>query len=89
MSCPGSFTGGKMNHFGIWLYKEIKSKGTTQSELCKVTGVSTQTISQYVNGKAIPKMQTLWLICKALNADFMSACAAIKDDLEAGERNDK
>ena len=85
MSCPGSFTGGKMTNFGIWLYKEIKTKGTTQSELCAKTGISTQTISQYVNGKAIPKMQTLWLICKALNADFMSACAAIKDDLEAGE----
>lgn len=85
MSCPGLFTGGKMSDFGIWLYKEIKIHGTTQSELCKVTGISTQTISQYVNGKAIPKMQTLWLICKALDSDFMSACAAIKDDLEAGE----
>ena len=73
-----------MTNFGIWLYKEIKSKGTTQSELCAKTGFSTQTISQYVNGKAIPKIQTLWLICKALDSDFMSACAAIKDDLEAG-----
>ena len=78
-----------MNNFGIWLYKEIKIHGTTQSELCKVTGVSTQTISQYVNGKGTPKVQTLWMICKALNSDFMSACAAIKDDLEAGERNDR
>ena len=72
-----------MNSFGIWLYKEIKTKGTTQSELCAKTGLSTQTISQYVNGRKIPKMQTLHMICKALDSDFMSACAAIKDDLEA------
>lgn len=79
-----------MSCFGIWLYKEIKIHGTTQSELCAKTGFSTQTISQYVNGKSVPKMQTLHMICKALNADFMSACAAIKDDLEAGmDGNDK
>lgn len=73
-----------MTNFGIWLYKEIKTKGTTQGAICAKTGISTQTISQYVNGKGTPKVQTLWMICKALDSDFMSACAAIKDDLEAG-----
>lgn len=49
-------------------YSDIK-----QTELAKAAGVSKQCISDYKSGKSLPGVETLFLICKALDvsADYL------------------
>ena len=49
-------------------YADVK-----QTELAKAAGVSKQCISDYKAGKSMPSLDTLFLICKALDvsADYL------------------
>jgi len=44
----------------------MKERGVTQQELADRINISRQLISQYVNGKSLPRSNTLRLICEAL-----------------------
>ncbi len=55
-------------------FKEaLKYSQITQSELAKKVGVSKQSISDFKNGRSFPSIQTLALICVALDvsADYL------------------
>lgn len=51
----------------------IKISGKSQVRLAEEVGVSKQCISDYKSGKSVPSLQTLYLICKALDttADYL------------------
>lgn len=51
----------------------IKISGKSQVCLAEEVGVSKQCISDYKSGKSVPSLQTLYLICKALDttADYL------------------
>ena len=45
----------------------IKTCGKTQVQIAKEIRVSKQCVSDYKSGKSLPSLQTLYLICKALD----------------------
>ena len=45
----------------------IKSSGKTQVQLAKEANVSKQCISDYKSGKSLPSLETLCLLCEALD----------------------
>lgn len=56
-----------MEHlFSKRLKKAIESKGITQSELAKSSGIRASSISDYLTGKYAPKQDKIYLLAKAL-----------------------
>ena len=51
----------------------IKASGKSQVSLAEEINVSKQCVSDYKSGKSLPSLQTLYLICKALDttADYL------------------
>ena len=45
----------------------IKISGKKQTQLAKEINVSKQCVSDYKSGKSLPSLETLCLICKALD----------------------
>ena len=62
-----------MNKFASRLKKELEINKISQVELANTIGVSKSIISQYCSGKKEPTLDTLMLICNALNesADYL------------------
>lgn len=52
--------------FSARLKHVMKERGVTQQELADRISISRQLVSQYVNGKSLPRSNTLRLICEAL-----------------------
>lgn len=67
--------------FGRWLINQLDRAGHTQSWLAKRLSVNVCTMSGYVTGKHMPRLTTVWRICKILDADFMTACSVLEQDL--------
>ena len=57
------------NDFQYRLLKVIGEKGITAAELSRATGLSSCAISNYVNGKYLPKQDKVYLLAKALDVD--------------------
>ena len=57
------------NEFQYRLQKSLSSSGITASELSKMTGISEANISNYINGKYVPKQDKCYLIARALDVD--------------------
>ena len=55
------------NDFQYRLLKVIAEKGITAAELSRATGLSSCAISNYINGKYLPKQDKVYLISKALD----------------------
>ena len=51
------------------LYCLIMDRGLTASELSRLSGVGKADISNYINGKYLPKQDKLLLLAKALDVD--------------------
>jgi transcriptional regulator with XRE-family HTH domain len=51
----------------------LKISGKTQVEIAKEINVSKQCVTDYKSGKSFPSLETLCLICKALetSADYL------------------
>ena len=50
--------------------KEIMNeRNMSQSELCRITGISKSTLSQWVSGTRTPKADGLYMLAKALNVN--------------------
>ncbi len=51
----------------------LKYGNKRQTELAKAVGVSKQCISDYKSGRSVPSIDTLYLLCKALDvsADYL------------------
>ena len=52
--------------FSVRLKHVMKERGVTQQELADRINISRQLISQYVNGKSLPRTETLLRISEAL-----------------------
>lgn len=52
--------------FSARLKHIMKERGVTQQELADRISISRQLVSQYVNGKSLPRSNTLRLICETL-----------------------
>ena len=57
------------NEFQYRLLKAISEKNMTASELSRATGIDKAALSNYLNGKYIPKQDKCYLIARALNVD--------------------
>ena len=57
------------NDFQYRLLKVIGEKGITAEELSRANGLSSCAISNYVNGKYLPKQDKVYLLAKALDVD--------------------
>ena len=57
------------NEFQYRLQKVISEKGITAADLSRATGLSSCAISNYINGKYLPKQDKVYLISKALGVD--------------------
>lgn len=49
------------------LYMYLREKNITINHLAELTGIRQSTLSNMVNRKSVPKIDTLYKICKALN----------------------
>ena len=56
--------------FGIRLHKMLKRKNITQNELSERTGLSTNSISKYINGRKTPTFYNADKIAKALDCSI-------------------
>ncbi len=59
--------------FRIRLIECLKYAHVSQTDLARTVGVSKQCISDYKAGKSMPSLDTLYLLCKALDvsADYL------------------
>lgn len=57
------------NKFILRLKQRISELGISQAELSQRTGIRASSISDYINGKYIPKQDKVALISKALNVE--------------------
>ena len=57
------------NEFQHRLKESITNAGITASELSKRTGISEANISNYLNGKYVPKTDKCYLMASALSVD--------------------
>ena len=53
--------------FGEHLLSLLKERGLSQADLAKLTGIRASTISDWINGKYLPKQDKRLLIAKALH----------------------
>ena len=56
-----------MNEFSKRLYFYMKKADITQAELCKITGISRSSMSEYLSGNYEPKQRNIYKISAALN----------------------
>lgn len=54
-------------HFDQWLRNELAIRGLTQKEFAEKAGITSATVSTYVNSKKMPTIQTLELMLSALD----------------------
>lgn len=57
------------NEFQYRLLKVLNERGMTASELSRLSGIGKSDLSNYLNGKYLPKQDKVYLIAKALNVD--------------------
>ena len=57
--------------FGKILKKLREKKNLTQKVIAKELNVSNNTVSKWEMGKNMPDLETLYLICKKFNLDFV------------------
>lgn len=56
------------------LYRKMCMSGYTQEELAQETGISTATMSRYMNGTAMPTVRKLMKITDVLNCTLNDLC---------------
>lgn len=66
--------------FAERLRKAMNDAGLTATELSKASGVGKSDISNYLNGKYLPKQDKCYLLAKALNIDAGWLMTGIKQD---------
>lgn len=54
-------------HFNEWLREELKKRNITQKDFAEKAGITTATVSTYVNSRKMPTIRTLELILDALD----------------------
>ena len=57
------------NEFKDRLLKAIEESGISKADLSKLSGIRRCDISNYTNGKYLPKQDKVYLLAKALNVD--------------------
>lgn len=57
------------NEFQYRLLKAIAEKGITAAELSRATGIDKGALSNYINGKYVPKQDKVYLLARALDVD--------------------
>lgn len=57
------------NEFQYRLLKAIAERKMTASDLSRATGINKAALSNYINGKYIPKQDKCYLIARALDVD--------------------
>ena len=45
--------------FGLWIYNEMKNKGTKQADLAKKIGLTEAAVCYYIKAKRFPRMNVL------------------------------
>lgn len=56
--------------FSKYLSNLLEERGLSQTDLAKLTGIRASTISDWINGKYLPKQDKRLLIAKALKISF-------------------
>lgn len=54
-------------YFSRKLYRMMRHKSYIQNDISEMTGISTSSLTKYMNGIAIPSAYNLWLIANALD----------------------
>lgn len=78
-----------MEEFRYRLLNVIADRGITASELAKASGIDKGSISNYINGKYIPKQDKVYQLAKALGVDagwLMTGDEPVEKELSFDER---
>nr|DAI45056.1 MAG TPA: Repressor protein CI [Caudoviricetes sp.] len=77
--------------FGAHLRSLLESRGFSQKDLSRLTGIRESTISDWINGKYYPKQDKRLLIAKALKISTTRLFALAEDEppAEGDYRKDK
>lgn len=51
------------------IIQEIKYSGLSQTKIAQLLGIKQQTISEYINGKSMPSIETFANLCNLLDLD--------------------
>ena len=71
-----------LRKFSEALKERLKYANMTQSELAEATGLSESTISDYVNGRIVPKATSIVKIFYELNLDTFDEILDFGDTIE-------
>lgn len=71
-----------LRNFSEALKERLKYANMTQSELAEATGLSESTISDYVNGRIVPKATSIVKIFYELNLDTFDEILDFGDTIE-------
>lgn len=74
-----------LNNFGDNLKAAIQRSGFTQKELSEILRINQDTITNYIKGKSMPRVDTFYNICKTLNVSADSLL--IGKELQGGYNN--
>ena len=69
--------------FGAYLQSLLESRGFSQKDLSRFTGIRESTISDWINGKYYPKQDKRLLIAKALKISRTRLFALAEDEAPA------
>lgn len=58
----------------------ISDNNITQSYIAELSGISRQKINEYINGKSIPKVSTMYKILNSLNVDVSEIERSVNND---------
>lgn len=80
------------NEFQYRLQRSLADSGLTAAELSKKSGISEANISNYINGKYVPKQDKCYLLAVALGVDpgwLMIGDEPVSDRQQARNRFDE
>jgi transcriptional regulator with XRE-family HTH domain len=60
----------------------IESAGYTQKNFAKSLGVATSTVTYYISGEKLPRVDRFFEMCKKLNVDPITLAKSIGIDVE-------
>ncbi|MBE5908832.1 MAG: helix-turn-helix transcriptional regulator [Lachnospiraceae bacterium] len=74
--------GDTMHDVAVEIQKVMEENKLTQEDLCKLTNMSQSNISKILNGKVIPRLDTLAKIASATNTKLVVGFESIEEDGE-------
>ncbi len=80
VSSANSALGDMLNGVSVEIQRILDENKLTQEDLCKITGMSQSNVSKILNGKVVPRLDTLQKIAASTNTKLVVSFEKIGGD---------